>query len=249
MLKGRSDGGLVKYEVRRRASVKDVIEALGVPHTEVGRISVNGRDVDFKYLLTPDKEEGGRENGGQEKQALEIGIHGFTCPVDVTMDTVLRTGLPRVKFMADENVERLGIYLRLMGFDVAKGKGLSDKEIADICHDEQRAALSRDRALLRRSKVQWGRLIREDLPEDQLVEVVDFFGLEPQGKCFNRCVRCNLALVPVDKKEVEHLLLPKTKKYFQTFYRCPECGRIYWQGSHHDRMKEFLRSLGLGGCG
>ena len=218
----------------RRASIKDVVESLGVPHTEVGIITASGADVDFNWLIA---------------SGVEVSVAGFISPVDVSRPTLLRPhAYSGQKFLADENVERLGIYLRLMGLDVAVGKGLSDKEIVEASFAEKRVVLSRDRALLKRSKVEWGRLVRADQPSDQLLEVVDFFGLTPAESCFNRCVRCNLSLEPVDKDKVVHLLQPKTIKYYDSFYICPECGRVYWKGSHHDRMKLFLRNLGLGGC-
>jgi uncharacterized protein len=105
---------------------------------------------------------------------------------------------------------------------------------------EKRVVLTRDAALLRRKNVIHGRLIRNAQPLDQLREVLAFYGLAPPYVAFKRCLRCNIELVPVAKAEILDRLLPKTKRYFDEFHRCPDCNRIYWPGSHRDRMLEWL---------
>jgi hypothetical protein len=97
---------------------------------------------------------------------------------------------------------------------------------------------------LKRKQIEFGRLVRSEDPDRQLKEVVDFFGIRP-GPFFTRCLRCNTRLVPVEKSRIEHRLLPKTRKYFHEFFLCPGCGRIYWSGSHMDKMRDRLRAVGL----
>lgn len=219
------------YPVTRRASLKDVLEALGVPHTEVYSLAVNGQPAGFGHLLAPG-------------ELVEAGPG--EPPVDVTVPSALRAPLSRFGFVADANVGRLATYLRLMGFDTAYDRSFLDGEVAELAAREDRVVLTRDRGVLKRKAVQWGRLVRANEPVEQARDAVRFFGLAALAAPFTRCVRCNTELAGVSKAEVLHLLQPKTKRYYQEFSRCPSCGRIYWAGSHHERMVEMFSRLTWG---
>ncbi|MBG0777420.1 MAG: hypothetical protein H0S85_13430 [Desulfovibrionaceae bacterium] len=250
---GNRADGVVVYPVTRRASIKDVIESLGVPHTEVDAIEVTDggggsgpesdpgpetrRAVDFSYLLAP--------GDGPDGQArTRIDVRGVCAPMDLCAPAPLRpVPLPREAFVADANVGRLATYLRLIGWDTRYDPAARDADVARIAREQRRAVLTMDRALLHRSAITHARLVRAQDPFGQLVEVVRFFGLRAPGAPFSRCLRCNGVLAPVDKAEVLERLLPLTKKYFDEFHRCPDCGRIYWQGSHHGHMRAFLERL------
>jgi uncharacterized protein len=224
-------GEAIAYPVERRASIKDVIESLGVPHTEVGTIVVDGREVGFSHLLGP----------GERVQIMPHEI-----PVRVDRPSLLRPRpYPRARFIVDVNVGKLARYLRLLGFDTAYEHGWKDWTIAAKAHVERRVVLSRDRDLLKRSAVEHGRLIRSQRPKGQLAEVLRVFGLEGPYELFSRCLRCNVVLRPVAKEAVLHMLEPKTRRYFDEFSRCPACERVYWRGSHHQRMVEELKELGI----
>lgn len=219
------------YPVDRRASIKDVIEALGVPHTEVYGLIVDGAEVDFNHIL-------------EEGQSVDV--RPAKPPVDVTRPTLLRpTPLPSPRFVVDVNVGRLANLLRILGLDAAFGNAWDDTAIADMAETEGRIVLSRDRELLKRSKVVYGRLVRACDPEEQLMEVLTLFGLRGPFARFSRCLRCNVPLQPVVKADILDRLLPKTRKYYDTFSMCPACKRIYWAGSHYDKLAERLRGLGL----
>lgn len=223
--------GHIDYPADRAASLKDAIEALGVPHTEVGRITVNGHDVDFGYQLAP---------------GLNIHVYPIPSPVDVTRPQPLRpVPLPRVAFVVDANVGKLSPLLRMLGLDTAYGKDWTDAEIARTAHDESRIVLTRDRALLKRSAITHARLVRTQTPRHQLLEVITHFGLTGPFGMFSRCLRCNDVLSPVPKAEILHRLEPLTKRHFHSFSRCPACDRIYWQGSHHAAMLDWLREAGV----
>jgi hypothetical protein len=216
------------YPVTRRASIKDVTEALGVPHTEVYALAVDGQPIDFSHILEP----------GQFAE-----VRPGDPPVVVTAPQALRATLPRAAFLADANVGRLATYLRLIGMDVVFDRDYRDAEVARLAALQGRVVLTRDRGVLRRKSVAWGRLVRSNDPVEQARDVVRFFGLASQAAPFTRCVRCNVALQAASKAEVLHLLEPRTKKYYQEFHRCPACGRVYWAGSHHDRMAEMFDRL------
>lgn len=215
----------------RRGSVKDLIESLGPPHTEVGRIESGGQERDFSHV--PDEGE-------------ELLVFPVAPPLDVTRPSRLRPDpLPGPAFAVDVNVGKLAVLMRLLGLDAAHDRTWRDRDLARLAEEERRAVLSRDRGLLKRRGVTFGRLIRAGRPEEQLRETLDFFGLTGPFAPFTRCLRCNVPLETAAKAEVEARLPPMTKRLFDRFSRCPSCGRVYWAGSHHDRMAARLRRLGL----
>lgn len=224
------DHGMFRYPVDRRASVKDAIEALGVPHTEVGRILEDGIEVDFHALLA----------------AKQYEVLAVAAPWDVTGPSVLRPEpLLELRFLVDENVHRLTGLLRMIGMDAAGCRGLTDEDIAKRAVAQGRVVLSKDRRLLRRKQIVFGRLVRGVHPWDQLRETVDLFGLRSWMRLFSRCIHCNVALTPRPKVEIQERLEPLTRKYYHVFQECPQCQRIYWAGSHHEQMRERLRAFGI----
>jgi len=231
LLRHGPKGDPIEYRLLRRASIKDIVESLGIPHTEIGTIQLGSRETDFGFIPEP----------GQRIHISEI-----TPPFDVTRPSQLRPEpLPTVRFIVDVNVGRLAALLRLTGFDTDYSNSLDDRHIAELAHGDNRVVLTKDRALLKRSKIVFGRLVRAVQPEDQLTETLQFFGLTGPYNLFSRCLRCNGKLQPVAKAVILHRLEPKTKKYFNTFKTCPDCNRIYWRGSHCDAMVAKLESAGL----
>ncbi len=231
LLRHGTKGETIEYRLARRASVKDIVESLGIPHTEIGAIRVDGRETDFGFI----------PESGQRIRVSEIAM-----PFDVTRPAKLRPEpLPAVKFVVDVNVGRLAALLRLTGFNAAYENGLRDNQIAALARREGRIVLSKNRALMKRSKIVFGRLVRAVQPEDQLIETLQFFGLTGPYRLFSRCLRCNQPLQPVAKTAILHRLEPKTKQYFNTFKTCPNCARIYWRGSHCEAMVTKLERFGL----
>jgi len=221
----------LSYSLERKASVKDVIEALGPPHTEIGAIEASGRTVGFDYIVRP----GDR-----------ITVRPPSLPIDVRQSSLLRPEtLSETRFIVDVNVGRLAMLLRMLGLDAAYEWQWRDRVIAEMAKREGRIVLTKDTGLLKRNKVVWGRFLRADDPDGQLLETSRVFGLSPPFAIMSRCLRCNVLLQPVAKEAILHRLEPKTKKYFHDFSICPGCGRIYWAGSHHEKMRERLKRLGL----
>ncbi len=222
-------GPEVEYPVVRRASIKDVIESLGPPHTEVGSIVVDGCEVGFGHPLSPGE---------------RVDIRPVEVPFDVTRPSFLRPWpLGRVAFLVDANVGRLAGLLRALGFDTAHESGLDDAGLARLAAEEGRVVLSRDFGLLKRKAVEFGRLVRAHEPSPQLHEILRVFGLRPPYRAFSRCVMCNAPLVPVPKAEILDRLLPLTRIHYHDFHLCPRCDKVYWPGSHHERMKERIDDI------
>lgn len=225
----RADG-VVRYALHRRASVKDVIEALGPPHACVGGLLINGEPAGFGHLL----------------QAGDlVAVHPLERPQKVLEPTLLRPEpLESLRFMADANVGRLARELRMLGFDTAYDRLLDDADVAQKAVEEGRVVLSKDRGLMKRSKVVHAHLVLEEAPGRQLVEVLRVFGLRPPfSRAFTRCAECNALLKLVSKEAVLHKLEPKTKKYFFEFKLCPICDKVYWAGSHSEGFRRRLEAL------
>lgn len=213
------------HRIERKASIKDVIESLGVPHTEIDRLMVNNRGVSFSYLV---------ENRDM------VDVYPFSPPVDLSRQTLLRPALTMIKFVVDVNVGKLATLLRMAGFDTFYRQDLDDGRLAEISHEQRRILLSRDRRLLKRKNVVYAHLVREILPARQFAEIVGFYNLAEAIRPFCRCLLCNAMLAPVAKEKILHRLKPLTKKYYDSFYYCSHCDKVYWRGSHRDRMRQSL---------
>ncbi len=218
-----------EYEFRGKPSVKDAIEALGVPHVEVDLILVNGKSVDFTYGL----QDGDKISVYPVFEGLDI------SPVIRLRDKPLR----EVKFILDAHLGRLAKYLRLCGFDTLFDNYYDDPEIVDISVIEKRIILTRDRGILKNSRVTHGYWIRSQDPEEQLKEVFKRLDLNRQVILFTRCMVCNTLLEEVKKEDIARRLQPGTRRFYSKFRRCPGCDRIYWNGSHCEKMKEFIDNI------
>lgn len=218
-----------------RQSVKHLIEALGVPHTEVALILANGQAIDFAYLV----QAGNR-----------ISVYPPFTTLALSPAVPLRPPLvPPHRFIADNHLGKLARYLRLLGLDTLYlNHEAGDAVLADIAHEEGRILLTRDRGLLKRGKVVYGYCLRTTDPAGQLAAVLHRFQLRGELAPWTRCLRCNGLLEAVAKEVVRPRLAPKTRRYFDAFHICQACQQIYWQGSHYARL-EALVGGALGGGG
>jgi uncharacterized protein with PIN domain len=214
------------YPFRGHPSVKDAIEALGVPHTEVDLVLVEGRSVDFHH-------------------GLEAGDRVSVYPVFESLDItpVVRLGqepLGRPAFILDVHLGKLARRLRCLGFDAVYRNDFKDEELIERAAKETRIILTRDRGILKHGRVQWGYWVRSSHPEEQLREIVGRYDLSGRARPFTRCPRCNGPVSAVSKAEVADRLPSRTRLEFDEFTRCGVCGQIYWKGSHYDRLTASL---------
>jgi len=217
------------YEFSGKPSVKDAIEALGVPHVEVDLVLVNGDSVDFSYGL---------------KDGDNVSVYPVFEGLDITPVIRLRDKpLREVKFILDAHLGRLAKYLRLCGFDTLFNGNYTDPEIVDIAEKEKRIILTRDRGILKNKRVTHGYWIRSQKHDEQLKEVLTRFDLKGQVRLFTRCIRCNTLLEEVRKEDITDRLQEKTKRYYSEFKRCPGCDRIYWEGSHYENMTKCITKI------
>ncbi len=217
------------YTFQGRPAIKDAVEAIGVPHTEVDLILVNGESVDFTYGLC---------DGDQ------VGVYPVFESLDITPLVHLRPEPLRVtRFVLDIHLGRLARYLRMLGFDSRYQNDFHDDVLARISNKEKRVLLTKDRGLLKRSQVTHGYYVREVHPRVQLVEVLKRFDLFGSFHPFQRCMRCNGLLEAVSKEDVFDQLQPGTREAYDEFRRCVDCGQLYWRGSHYERMMRLIEGI------
>ena len=223
------------HEFDRRASIKDMIEALGVPHPEVELILANGRSVGFDHPV---------------RDGDRIAVFPVFESFDVSELLKVRSvPLRALRFVLDGHLGTLARYLRLCGFDSLYRNDYGDDELAAISATDDRILLTRDRDVLKRRIVTHGYWIRSDAPRDQLAEVFRRFDLPGAAAPFTRCARCNGPLRDVAKAEIEHRLEPLTRRYYDAFRICTGCGRVYWRGTHIERMEWLLEAIRPNGDG
>lgn len=218
----------LEINLTRRTSIKDFLEALGIPHPEIYQLTVNNQQTAFDYIIA---------------EGDLIKVSPFPIPVSLAEGTPLHPPLKKISFAVDVNVGKLARLLRMTGFDTFFDGNLDDEPLAERARLEERILLTRDRTLLKRKIIIHGRLIRSIMPFDQLQEVIQLYGLQDEIKPFSRCLCCNEILQPVAKKEIIDQLEPLTIKYFDDFHICRACDRIYWPGSHRDKMLITLKGL------
>jgi uncharacterized protein with PIN domain len=217
------------YAFSGRPAVKDAIEALGVPHIEVDLILVNGHSVGFDHRLS----DGDR-----------VAVYPLFERLDITPLVRLRAApLRQTRFVLDVHLGKLAGLLRLLGFDSRYRNDYDDPQIITVAHAEGRIILTRDRGILKNRAVTHGYWVRSLRGEAQAREVLERFDLFSQVRPFRRCMACNGVLEAVEKEAVAGRLETLTRRHYHEFQACTDCGRVYWRGSHYQRLVEVVRRL------
>ena len=211
------------------ATAKHMIEALGVPHTEVELVLVNGESVGFERRL----EDGDRVAVYPRFEALDV------SPLLRVRQRPLRTS----RFIADVHLGGLAHLLRMAGFDTLYDNHADDRMIAAISEKEGRIVLTRDRELLKRSNITHGCYVHALKSALQLKEVFGRLDLAGSVRPFTLCLHCNTPLRAVDKVLVEERLPPKVRLHCQRFSTCEQCRRVFWEGSHWRSMQALLSEV------
>jgi uncharacterized protein with PIN domain len=224
----------IDFEFPGRRSVKDLIESFCVPHVEVDLILANGKSVDFSYIVN----DGDRISVYPVFESLDIGTVTRLRPVP----------LRDPRFVLDVHLQKLTRRLRLLGFDVDYRPDRGDAELADVAERENRILLSRDRQLMMRKKVVRGLYVRNTDPEKQVGEVLDRLDLRGLCRPFTRCIECNGAIESLDVTDARSADLaaripPGVRSWCREYYLCRSCGRIYWKGSHYEKLKKRLDGI------
>lgn len=222
----------IAHSFKGKRSVKDLIESFGVPHCEVDLILVNGISVGFDYTV---------KNGDR------ISVYPVFEKYDIKSITKLRgQPLRETKFVVDVHLGKLARYLILLGFDTDYNRFRDDPELAEISKNQNRILLTCDRKLLMRSIIQRGIIIRNSDPFMQVVEVLDRLDLWDDVKPFTRCTVCNSKIVETSDDEFDAIfptLPPNIKSWCKQISKCTGCGKLYWKGSHYDRLVLLVEKI------
>jgi uncharacterized protein with PIN domain len=217
-------GGPVPVPLDGTSSLGHLVESLGVPLTEVGRLLVNGQPA------TP----------GYRPQPADV-LHA---------ETVRRPQrLAEARFVLDVHLGALARRLRLVGLDTQYSNDADDATLVGQANAAHRVLLTQDRGLLHRRRLWLGAYVRGARPDDQLRDVLDRFA--PPLAPWTRCPACNGVLAPAAKSAVDPVLPPGTRRSYQAFSRCAGCGRVYWRGAHSRRLDRIIaaatRTVGASG--
>jgi len=201
----------------RAATLRNATEALGVPHTEVGRLLVNGEPATLPRSV-------------RDGDAIEV--FPFEPGAAATADAPL--------FLADAHLGGLARMLRMLGFDTLFDNAIQDRAILEIAQRERRIVLSRDRELLKCREVMRGCFVHALKTEAQISEVATRYALGRQMQPFTLCLHCNLRLQEVATSAAQERVPDRILARYARFMRCPGCERIYWEGSHWEHMRKLL---------
>jgi uncharacterized protein with PIN domain len=194
------------------SSLGHVVESLGVPRTEIGEFIVDGRPAAF-------------DDRAREGDAIDV-------------RPVRRPQRVDPRFVLDVHLGTLARRMRLLGLDAAYRNDARDEDLVAQAAAEHRLLLTQDRGLLRRRALFAGAYVRGGRPDDQLLDVLDRF--DPPWDPWSRCLACNGVVEPVDKRRVQDLLEPGTRRSYERFYQCRACGRAYWRGAHAQRLDAII---------
>jgi uncharacterized protein len=229
----------VLRQLSEKTSIKDIIEACGVPHPEVDLITLKCANVPTRMAV---------DFRWQVETTAWIDVYGFPAPENILP---LQPRLQRrhcEQFIVDGHLGGLARNLRLLGLNSSYEPQAEDHRLLQIMCAENRAILTRDRRLLMHSIVKDGFCPRSDHPEMQTTEVLRRFGLTTSSGTiapFTRCLECNGLLQNTRKQDVIDRLAsePRTLQYYDHYRVCAECGRIYWPGSHFSKLAQRVARL------
>lgn len=204
-----------EYACARAATLKNAIEALGIPHTEAAQFLVNGTPATLNRIV---------------RDGDIIEVHAWNR----------QSVAGPLRFIADAHLGGLARFLRMLGFDTLHENAIPDADIRRLAHAEQRIVLTRDRELLKCREILFGCYMHALKPEAQLREVAARFDLAAHARPFTLCLCCNLPLDEATEEQVRAYAPEAVLEQYRVFYCCAGCGRIYWEGSHYARMRAVL---------
>ncbi len=217
------------YKFTGTPSVKNTIEAIGVPHVEIDLVLINGKSVDFNFGL----------RGGER-----VSVYPVFETIDILPVVKLRPEPLRIpRFVVDVNLGKLALKLRLLGFDTLFRNDLEDDEIVEISVHEKRIILTRDKGVLKHAAVSHGYWVRQTQPKEQLREVIKRLQLENSIRPFTRCSSCNGYLTVAHKEMVKGKVPADTFEMCSKFWQCSGCGQIYWEGTHFRKICAWVDGL------
>jgi uncharacterized protein with PIN domain/sulfur carrier protein ThiS len=211
------------------STLEEVFRSLEVPANEIDLVLVNGESESLDHRLL----EGDR-----------VSVYPVFDSMDVTPVTkVENRPLRRLRFVLDVHLGKLCHHLRMLGFDTLYRNDCTRDVLVTIARGEDRILLSKDRMLLDGNAIEAGYCVKSSDPREQLIEVLQRFDLWKSAHLFRRCLHCNTVLHSARKDTVIDRLPEKVREFYSDFTTCPSCGKIYWMGTHVEKMMEFTRRV------
>ena len=218
-----------EHDFEHPSTIRSLLEALGIPDSEVDLVLVNGSSVDLSYEL---------------KDGDRISVYPVFDSFDISsVEKIHPSPLRQPRFILDVHLGKLAYHLRMLGFDTLYRNDYHDSDLLMISSTEGRVILTKDRKLLEDPAVTRGYWVLGKDPREQLLEVLRRFDLFDSADPFTRCLLCNSLLRPVTKEAVLHRLPEKVRGLFNEFQLCPTCDRVYWKGSHYEKMERFIAGV------
>jgi uncharacterized protein with PIN domain len=212
-----------------KRSIKDAIESLGVPHTEIDIIIANGKSTDFEYIL-------------QDGDCFSI--YPLFDRIAFPEILHLRRFPPyKKRFVADIHLGNIVKYMRALGIDVCFNMNDSPRDIIGKSNQEKRIILTKSIKLLKHKEVAYGYYVRPGPVETIIRKIIDVMKLEDDVLPFSRCLCCNGVLVAIEKGKISERIPPRTRGIFDDYVYCETCDKIYWAGSHVIKMKKVLARI------
>lgn len=224
----------ITIPVNSRRSVKDLIESMGIPHVEVDMILVNGKSVDFSYILC---------------DGDSISVFPVYGAIDISgVNHLAWSPLEETRFILDVHLRKLARLMRLLGYDADYEDDRDDDLLAALSAVENRILLTCDRRLLMRKIVNRGIIVRSRIPDKQVVEVIKRLQIRSLAKPLTRCIECNGLIRDIDIDEPEFSLVKNeipdgVLAWCTDYYICTACGRVYWRGSHYEKLKVRVNKI------
>jgi len=196
-----------------------LVESLGVPLPEIGAMTIGGEPADPSTRPVP---------------GSVVSVEAVPRPQRVPLEP----GQVAPHFLLDVHLGTLARRMRLLGLDTAYHNDMDDPALVVQANAERRVLLTQDRGLLRRRALWFGAYVRGSRPDDQLRDVLERFA--PVLKPWTRCTACNGDLVTVRKHEVEAQLEAGTRRSYDIYGRCTDCGQLYWRGAHGGHLEKIV---------
>jgi hypothetical protein len=216
-------------------TVKDAIENLGIPHTEVDLLLLGGLPVGFGHRV--------RDADRFDVHPVPRADQAPTVAPPWPEARLQPRPLARDRFICDQHLGRLARLLRLLGFDTLYSNDWGETEIARKATRDHRAVLTCSRALLKRRAIEVGRLVRARAVDAQVCEVIERFGLIGRERPFTRCNLCNGELRPVPKSAIAVRVPLRTRSWCDSYFLCSGCDHLYWPGTHVEKMRARIAEL------
>lgn len=217
---------IFEYFYHGPVTIKESIENQGIPHSSVDLVLVNGEPVDLSYHLADND---------------FISVYPVFELLDIsTISKIRKDTLRNVRFIVDAHLGKLAKNLRIMGFDAVYRNNYKDDEIRLIARLQHRIILTKDKGLLMARNVARGYYVRSVNSKDQTTELVRKFDLYSKINPLSRCLICNHKLLEVSARAIPPVLVDNLGKGFDIYYKCRNCRKIYWKGSHYKRMAEAI---------